>query len=236
MTNTRTVIMLAAGLALAGAIDAGAQTADSKLYVDLNIAGQTQSVSLETSSVVPLFGEVGTTSTSQTVGKGLLADFGGGFRIRSNFAVGVAFSVFNRSPIGTVQLSVPDPIAFGAFTSLSASPKLNQNEFGTHVKVSYLGRLSDKIEVAVSAGPSFVRLSKDIVGATLTGGTTNVTVATQTGSSVGVNGGVDLNYFFTPLLGGGVFARYVAASVDLPAASGVKVGGFQGGLGVRLRF
>jgi hypothetical protein len=230
------MIGLAAALALASVVDAAAQNPESKAYVDVNLAGQTQSVSLATSSVVPLFGEVGTTSTSQTVGKGLLVDVGGGYRIRSNLAIGVAFSAFNRSPIGTVTVSVPDPIAYGAFTSLSASPKLTQTEFGTHIKVAYLARLSDKIEVAVSAGPSLVRLSKDIVSATLDGGIANVTVATQTGSGLGVNAAADLNYFFTRRLGGGVFARYVAASVDLPAASGVKVGGFQGGLGVRLRF
>jgi hypothetical protein len=235
MTNIKTVIMLA-GLALAGAADAGAQTAGSNLYFDLNLAGQTQSVTLETSAVAPIFGEVGTASTSQTVGKGLLVDFGGGYRIRSNVAVGIAFSLFSRSPTGSVEVSVPDPIAFGAFTSLSAAPTLTQSEFGTHVKIAYLGHLSDKIDLVVSGGPSFVRLSKDIVGATLTGSSASITVERQTGSSVGVNGAVDLNYFFTQRLGGGVFARYVAASVDLPAASGLKVGGFQGGLGVRLRF
>jgi hypothetical protein len=63
-----------------------------------------------------------------------------------------------------------------------------------------------------------------------------VTVETQTATAVGVNAGVDLNYFFMPRFGGGVFVRYVGAQADLPAASGVGVGGFQGGLGLRVRF
>jgi len=148
----------------------------------------------------------------------------------------VAFSRFSRSPAGTITVSVPDPIVYGAFTVWTASPRLNQTEFATHVKVSYLRRITDKMDLTVSGGPSFVHLSKDIVGGTVTGGTATITVATQTTSGLGVNGGADLNYFMTSRWGAGLFARYVAASVDLPAASGVTVGGFQGGLGLRVRF
>lgn len=230
------LLTLCTGFALAGAAGAAAQSPGSKMSVDLNVAGQTQSVTLATSSSVALFDELATTSASQTVGKGLVFDIGAGYRLHPNVGVGVAFSRFSRSPIGTITVSVPDPIVYGAFTALTASPKLNQTEFGTHLKVSYRRRLSEKIDLMVSGGPSFVRLSKDIVGGALTGGTASITVATQTESGLGVNGGVDMNYFMTPRWGGGVFARYVAASVDLPAASGVKVGGFQGGLGLRMRF
>jgi hypothetical protein len=49
-------------------------------------------------------------------------------------------------------------------------------------------------------------------------------------------GGLDVNYLFTPRLGTGVFVRYLGAQVDLPAASDLKVGGFQGGVGLRVRF
>jgi hypothetical protein len=41
---------------------------------------------------------------------------------------------------------------------------------------------------------------------------------------------------FQPQLGAGVFLRYAGGSVDLPEVSNVKVGGFQGGFGLRLRF
>ena len=34
----------------------------------------------------------------------------------------------------------------------------------------------------------------------------------------------------------GIFARYILAQVDLPAVSGVTVGGFQAGLGLRVVF
>ena len=75
------------------------------------------------------------------------------------------------------------------------------------------------MDVAISAGPSFVHLSKDIASASVVNGTAQIAVATQTGTAAGGHGGLDVTYLFTPRLGGGVFARYVAATVDLPAAS-----------------
>ena len=133
-------------------------------------------------------------------------------------------------------VTVPDPLVFGQFTVVSAAPSLNHSEFGTHVKIAYVRQINDAINVALSGGPSFVRLSQDIAGATLAGGVPIVSVVRQTATAVGVNAGIDLSYFFLPRVGGGVFVRYVGAQADLPAASGVKVGGFQGGLGLRLLF
>ncbi len=234
--KTTSIIVLITGFALAGASGAAAQTADPKAYVDLNIAGQTQSVTLATSSTFSLFGETGGTSTNQTVGKGLVFDAGAGYRIRENLAIGAMVSVFTRSPAGSVSVTTPDPLAFGAFTVVSTSPQLTQTEVGTHVKVVYFVRVIDKMDVAISAGPSFVHVSKDIASASVVNGTAQIAVATQTGMAIGAHGGLDVNYLFTPQLGGGIFARYIAAQVDLPAALGVKVGGFQAGLGLRVRF
>ena len=234
--KTTSIIVLVAGLALAGASSAAAQTADPKAYVDLNIAGQTQSVTLATSSTFSLFGETGATSTNQTVGKGLVFDGGAGYRVRANLAIGAMVSVFTRSPAGSVSVTTPDPLVFGAFTVVSASPQLTQTEVGTHLKVVYFLRVNAKMDVAISVGPSFVHISKDVASASVVNGTAQIAVATQTGTAVGAHGGLDLNYLFTPRLGGGIFARYIGAQVDLPAASGVKVGGFQAGLGLRLRF
>ena len=233
MTN---IIVLATGLFIARTSAAAAQTVDPNVYLDLNIGGQTQSVTLATSTTFSLFGETGGTSTNVTVGKGLVFDAGGGYFVRKNLAVGAMVTMFTRSPVGTVSIAIPDPIAFGSLTTASASPQLTHTEVGTHLKVAYFLRLHDKLDVAVSAGPSFVHLSKDIPVATVTNGTAQITVATQTGSAIGGHAGADLNYRFTQRLGGGIFARYILAQVDLPAAAGIAVGGFQGGLGLRLAF
>ena len=233
MTN---IIVLATGLCMAGASGAAAQTVDPKVYFDVNIGGQTHSTTLATSTTFSLFGETGGTSTNVTVGKGLVFDAGGGYFVRRNLAIGAMVTMFTRNPVGTVSIAVPDPIAFRSLNTLSASPQLTHTELGTHIKVAYFVRVHDMLDVAISAGPSFVHLSKDIPAATVTNGTPRITVATQTGSGIGGHAGVDLNYHFTQRLGGGIFARYLLAQVDLPAASGVTVGGFQAGLGLRVVF
>jgi hypothetical protein len=231
-----TILVLATSLFMIGASGAAAQNVDPDFYFDVNIGGQTQSVTLATSSTFSLFGETGATSSNVTVGRGLMFDAGAGYFVRKNFAAGAMVTVFTRKPAGTVSIAIPDPIAFGSPTVLSASPQLTQTEVGAHIKLAYRVPLHDKFDVVLSGGPSFVHLNKDIVAAAVTNGTPLITVATQSGSGVGAHGGVDLNYRFTPRLGGGLFARYIAAQVDLPAASGISVGGFQGGLGLRLVF
>ena len=236
MTKTRNMIVLVSGLALAGSAGASAQTADPTVYVDLNIAGQTQSTTLNTSSTFSLFGESGATSSSSTVGKGLLFDGGAGYFVRKNLAVGLMVTVFTRSPSGIASVTIPDRVAFNSFTTLSAEPKLTQTELGGHLKVAYLLPVSGKMDVVVAVGPSFIRLERDIASATVVNGTPQITVDTERGNAWGAHGSLDLTYRFTPLLGGGVFVRYIAAQADLPSASGIKVGGFQGGLGLRVRF
>jgi opacity protein-like surface antigen len=236
LKKTTSVIVLASGLTLAGAAVAAAQTAAAKAYVDLNIAGQTQSNTVVTTSTFSLYGETGGTSFSQTVGKGLVFDGGAGYFVRKNFTVGVALSMFTRSPAAAVSVTTPDPIAFNSFTVVSASPKLKQTELGTHIRLAYLVPLNDKAQIAIVAGPSIVRLSKEIATGNVVNGAAQIAVETQTGTGFGAHGGLDFTYLFTPRLGGGIFVRYLRADVDLPAASGVKVGGFQGGLGLRVRF
>jgi hypothetical protein len=63
-----------------------------------------------------------------------------------------------------------------------------------------------------------------------------VRVTNETGTAKGVHVGVDLAHAFSDRFGLGVFAHYVAASVDLPSAASVKVGGVQAGGGLRIRF
>ena len=234
--KTTSIIVLATGLTLAGASGAIAQTVEPKAYVDLNIGGRTQSVTIATSSTFTLFGESGAANSSSTAGKAVGPDGGVGFFLRKNLAIGVGVAVFTRSPTGTVSITTPDPIAFNSFTTVASSPTLTTKEFGTHFKVVYLLPVNDKMDVTIAGGPSFMRLSRDIATASVVNGAPQIAVETQTGSTLGVHGSVDVNYLFTRRLGAGIFVRYILAQVDLPAASGVSVGGFQAGLGLRVRF
>ena len=232
--KTTSIIVLALGLALTGG-SAAAQTAEPKAYVDLNLAGQTQSVAVAGRSTFSLFGETGSTNFSQTVGRGLVFDGSAGYFVRKNLSIGVTVSLFTRSPEATVSVATPDPLAFNSFTVLAASPKLKHTELGTHIRLAYHAQVGSKTEVILFAGPSFMRLSKEVAVGSVVNGTPQISIETQNGTGIGGHGGGEVTYLFTPRLGAGIFVRYVGAHVDLPVASALQVGGFQGGLGLRFR-
>ena len=99
--------------------------------------------------------------------------------------------------------------------------------------------VDDKSDVALFIGHSFIHVTQGLVsGATIPSGTqtVNLTVGSEEGTAKGVNVGVDGNYLFTRNFGAGIFIRYAGGSVDLPSAPDLKVGGFQAGIGARVRF
>src|SRR5580765_256719 len=183
MTTTR-IIVFAICLTVAGAAAAAAQTVDPKAYLDVNIAGQTQSTTVSTSSTFSLFGETGATSSTQTVGQGLMFDAGAGYHVRKDFTIGVAVSRFTRAPEGTVLVTAPDPIAFNSFSVLSATPKLRQTELATSVQLAYLVRVRDGIEVTVSGGASFVRVSTESATGSVVDCAPQIAIASQTGTGI----------------------------------------------------
>jgi len=70
----------------------------------------------------------------------------------------------------------------------------------------------------------------------ISGTTPTVVAVNESGNGFGGNVGADLSTFFSDRYGFGVFVRYLATNVDLPSAAGVKAGGVQAGVGLRLRF
>ena len=91
----------------------------------------------------------------------------------------------------------------------------------------------------MSAGPSFIQVKQQLVasvGVTTGTQTFTPTTSTQSGTVKGVNVGVDGTYMFSRTFGAGLLLRYAGGQVDLPAVSGVHAGGFQAGIGARIRF
>jgi hypothetical protein len=166
-------------------------------------------------------------------------EIAGGARLYRSFAVAVAFSSFSRSGASVVTASIPDPVFFGQPTTVAAQAAgLNHAERAVHIEAVYFVPVTRRFDVALSAGPSFFHLSQEISSVSVPGATQSIvaTSETQSGTSIGANVGADGTFMFTRQLGIGLFVRYAAATVDLPAASGVKVGGFRTGLGFHVRF
>ena len=155
-------------------------------------------------------------------------------------AVAIGFSSFNSTGSAVGSALVPSPIFFNkpnAVTlDLSTAPRTDRN---VYLVAMWFYPVRDNIDVAVSIGPSFTRVRQQVVTTvTIPANTSNAVavVGDESGTARGVNVGVDGTYMFTKLIGAGMFIRYNGGSLDLPSAPGLKVGGFQIGIGARMRF
>jgi hypothetical protein len=107
--------------------------------------------------------------------------------------------------------------------------------------------VTNRIEVSLSAGPSIFRVQQEVATGVATSEVspfdqvtiTSFSTSDRSKTAVGANGGVDITYVMTRRLGGTFFARYSGAAVNLSPGSNsvpMRAGGFQAGLGLRVRF
>ena len=240
MNKTTSLVVLLAGLTLTGSLTTTAYAqSPSSGFVDINGGAQTQSRTFKASTSFPLYGETAGISSAQAIDSGGLFDVSGGYRIVPVFGIGVGVSTFSRSGDGSLAASIPSPAAFNKAANVTNSvADLKHSEVATHVLLAFFVRLTGKIDATVSVGPSFFRVSQDILSATVLAGTQNISAAThrEKANTTGVNGGVSLNIMVAPKYGLGAFARYAGATASLPSTGDLKVGGLQVGGGLRLRF
>lgn len=241
MKKTMKYLVLAAALTLAAEVRAHAQvTPEQKVFVNVNVGAQLSDRSIDTSASFPLYDETATAASTQAVSGGVLFDFSGGYRVWRDFFVAVGVSSFGDTEVANVTASIPDLLLFNQPKTVTATvPDLTRREIGVHTQLVWFAPVAEKVDIALFAGPSFIRLKQELVTTvTVAANTQNATpvVVSQSGSAVGVNLGVDGTYAFTPHVGAGLFLRYVTGSVDLPAFADAKVTGVQFGVGARLRF
>ena len=213
-----------------------------KGFVNVNVGAQTGSDDLATQSTFELYGENGSLSTTQDVGGGGLFDFSAGYKVWRNLALGIGYSHSGSDADVAIAASVPDPVFFDRLrpvTGASSGAEHSENVF--HIQATWVVPVTDAVDVAFSFGPSFYNVKQQVPtsievaepGPTLS----NTTVTDEKESGVGFNLGMDVNYFFTSRIGAGLLLRYTHASVDIPnTTDSLGVGGFQIGVGARLRF
>ena len=239
MRQTTSIVLAVAAFALAGHRDAGAQTSpgSTMLFLDVNVGFQAPSQTLGTNATFPLFGETAVVSAVQNVPVAPVIDARIGYRATPRFSVAVAVSGRKDESDGQALAAIPSPIFVASPTIVNlTSSGLKRREIGYHIHLVWLVPVWDKVEVSVYGGPSFIHLQQTVMSGTLTGQTISVSSQNETGTAKGGNGGVDVTYLVSNRYGVGFFARYAGGSLDLPSASGVRVGGFQSGGGLRLRF
>jgi hypothetical protein len=224
--------------AIVAAAPVAAQAQDGRrAFLNFGVGAQPERHSLTAASSFPLYDETATVSAEQHVSNGPLFEIGGGARVARSLAIGAGFSTFGRPGGGTLTASVPDPIFYSRPTTVSRDVSdLEHKERSIHVQALYFVPVNAKLDISLSAGPSFIHVSQELVTAAVDAGSVTATRVTETGNAVGFNAGGQLNYLFTPRYGVGLFVGYAGGSVDLPHASDFKTGGFRTGLALQARF
>ena len=223
---------------------AAAQTMQwtDKGYVTVSGGVQSGSHDLSSSGSFPLYDETATFSSSNKVMGGGLFDLGGAYRVwGKNLLAGVSFSHLSSKTEGSITGSIPDPVFFDKPRTVSkAFPDLKHSENQVHIDAIWMMPVANKLDIALFAGPTIFAVKQDIISSltvTEPGPTVTSTVTSESKTSVGFNVGVDAQYMIAKKYGVGVLARYAGGSVTLPGApKKLNVGGFQIGVGGRVRF
>jgi len=246
--------MWMAGCALAvifSASNAQAQMVpwEDKGYVGISVGVQAQGHKFTEVSRPEIYGEAATLSVAHDIDPGLLFDVAGGVRVWKNLAVGIGFSAFSKSETPTLNGEIPNPLTPHSPRSTSVSTgELSHRETAVHLQLLWMLPLTNEFDLAFVAGPSFYNIQQDVItNISLAEGaapftSVSITAVENTSASKRATGftiGVDGSYVLTPRYGAGMFIRYSAASADLETSGGtvsVDAGGFQVGVGLRVKF
>lgn len=250
-TTTISVMVTVLALTCAAAATAQQKTASApspggplplgdKVFVSVNVGAQTRTATLTKDFSFPLYRETATVSTNTTVSRGAFFDVSGGYRFMPQFGVAVGFSNFSSTGDTQGTASIPNPTFFNRPAAVVIVPRdAPRKERSTYVVLVGFLPVAEKVDLAVFVGPSFTRVTQDVIyDASVVPGTQSVVspVRTETGTAKGINIGGDISYQFMKMVGAGFFLRYNGGSVDLTTIPDVKAGGLQVGVGARLRF
>ena len=241
MTNTTTTLAVIAGLLLGSAFTAHAQTPpDPNMFLSISGGGQFQNRTFSETSTFTLFDDLGTVTANQTVGSGFVFDASVGYRVWRRLSIAVGVSTFRGRGTAEALVAVPDPLLRGAstFKSFHESDYGNLNQTGTalNFQAVWIKPLTDKLQLWMFIGPSFLHVNQQVASATETANPA-ASVNDDSGNT-GKAGtiGIDLNYKMSERYSVGGFVRYAGGEVNLPSVSKLKVGGVQVAGGVRIHF
>ena len=211
-------------------------------FANVSFGVQAPSHELTTVTTFEIYGETATQSTTQDVGGGAFFEIGGGYKVWKNLAAGIGLTFVGSTADLVVNARCPircSSIACGR--SVPRSPARSTGKPQIHLTGTWMMPVTEEFDVAFQFGPTIFLVSQDLPG-TLElaepGPTvTSAALVKDDHTTVGVHFGVDATYLVTPRFGAGVLVRYSIGSVDITGADdGLKLGGFNIGAGLRVRF
>ena len=226
---------------LAGSTHAQTPAPSKNIFVDVNFGFQARSQTITVSTTPIIYGEIAFIDSSQKVGGSPFLDVTAGYRVWKDLSIALGLATsFGGSETATVSASIPSPIFFDRRVVTNATvTDLEHTERSASLLFSWTTPISDKMDGTVIAGPTYIKVSQGVVANVDVPASTqnaNPRPEVQTATKVGFSFGGDVTYLVRPRVGIGGMARYVAAHADLASVPDLKIGGFQFGGGLRLRF
>src|SRR5258708_13743312 len=125
MVNVKHVLGLSAGLAICAA-SVHAQTptpSTEKFFLNVNVGGLMATRTINAIATKTVHDETATLTSNQPIGRGVVFDFDGGYRVREDFFAGLLLSFFNGSSSATTSATVPDPLFFNRPKTVTRSTR-----------------------------------------------------------------------------------------------------------------
>ena len=248
----RLCVAAGACLTLLIASSASAQTTEwiDRAFVNLNMTLQLTAAPFDDGLAPVIYAERAVLTATHPGQAGPPAiEPAGGVRIWRNLGAGAALERRSGAETATVRALVPHPILFGQPRLATKDVPFERSDLSVHTHALLMIPVHPRLDVALSAGPSFIKVKQDIVrasavteaGAPFTAvAIGDVAVITREADTIGLNVGADVTWFLTRTAGIGVTTRFVRGFASTTLTDGtpvdLEVGGLQIGFGARLRF
>ena len=204
----------------------------------------TTPTAFETALELPLYDETAAYDIRQEPAEKIFYDATVGVRVWRGLAAAVSVSFLDARSATVASGSIPSPLFFDSARTTSFSAELDRQQIDIHLQAVYFLPMPSIVDVALSAGPSLLRVTRASVSSVTLGqeslpfqtisiaglGTTEVS---ETG--IGTSIGADIALMPRRVFGVGVFVRYVTGMIG-NGSQQFDAGGLQVGAGLRFRF
>jgi hypothetical protein len=243
----KTTVSLAAFLIVVSATIASAQTPRVSIAAGASVQPTTNSFTDATA--FPYLQETARLEGDYDVGDGVAFDVGATIRFWRRLGVGVGVTSVTRSSSAETIGTFPHPFFLNTNRTLTVSEaNLDRKETGVHLSVAFDVLQSDRLGINLFAGPSYFLFDQAVVESLDPIETypydaleARVQTGSADGNALGFHAGFDAGWFFTRNVGVGGMLRFTQATKSgFRIGDGdpfdLKIGGFQGGGGLRIRF
>ena len=227
---------------------------EQKAFASVNFGFEGLKQDVTQTAEFPLYDETATWTAPHAVKGTPTFDIGGGYYVRRNVAVGLAYTMRSKHQRDvTVSANVPSPIFTDALRTATGDARgLEHSEQAVHLQALWRVPVLVEFDVHVFGGPTFFRVKDELINTVSINeadgnfssiNVGDIGVSSQSHSSLGFNLGVDTRYMLMRNVGVGAMLRYSRGTVDLTNAPGttpekltIDAGGLEIGAGLRFRF